>query len=55
MDPLRGRAEQTSASTAAVIHMPAMEIRKEDHIARGPPASNPKKKTDLAESKFLRI
>jgi len=53
MDPLSGRAEHISARTAAVVHIPAIEIRKEDHIARGPPASNPRKKMDLTGSKFL--
>lgn len=30
MDPLRGRAEQISARTAAVIHMNTTEIKNED-------------------------
>ena len=53
MDPLSGRAEQISARTAAVIHIPPMETRKEDHIARGPPASNPRKKMDLANKQVF--
>jgi hypothetical protein len=63
MDPLRGNAEQTSASTAAVMSMNTMVMRYDDlreksavvepirqdtdHIAAGPPARRPKKKKDL--------
>lgn len=43
----RTSAEQISARTAAVMNMKTQVMRYEDHIAAGPPARMPRKKTDL--------
>jgi len=47
MLPLMGSEEHISASIAAVIQLKTQVIRRDVHVASGPPASRPRKNTDL--------
>jgi len=47
MLPLIGSEEHISARMAAVIHIKTSLMRREDHIANGPPARRPRKKIAL--------
>lgn len=55
IEPLNGNAEHTSARTAAVISINTTVIKYDDHIAAGPPASNPKKNVDLTLSMKFKV